>query len=192
MDLKRGVLPQRDRRFGTITRQNVQIIGAEVPPNNTLIGDSFVHETGVWTVKWRLAYRKIMLLHNVMTSEDARLVKGVILQQVGEKDSFYEETCQMADELGLTNVAAMEKSQLKKKIKLAVKDKMEKEISTATQGSTKLRFIKMIQFDQATYLNSYDCEDVNLILRLRLNVVDIYSNYKGDISKKRMCVHCNE
>ena len=99
----------------------------------------------------------------------------------------------MADELGLTNVAAMEKSQLKKKIKLAVKDKMEKEISTATQDSTKLRFIKMmLQFDQATYFNSYDYEDVNLILRLRLNVVDVYSNYKGDISKKRMCVHCNE
>ena len=133
-----------------------------------------------------------MLFHNIMTSEDARFVKGVILQQVGEKDSFYEETCQMADELGLTNVAAMEKSQLKKKIKLAVKDKMEKEISTATQGSTKLRFFIMIQFDQATSFNSYDCEDVNLILRLRLNVVDVYSNYKGDISKKRMCVHCNE
>ena len=161
----------------------------EIPKTTPYWG--LLHETGVWSVKWRLAYRKIMLFHNIMTSEDARLVKGVVLQQVGEQNSFYEEACQMAAELGLTNVAAMEKSELKKKIKLAVKDKMDKDISLATQGSTKLRFIKTVQFGQATYFDSYGCEDVNLILKLRLNMVDVHSNYKGDISKKRMCVHCN-
>ena len=160
----------------------------EVPKTTPYWG--LLHETGAWSVKWRLAYRKIMLFHNIMTSEDIRMAKGVVLQQVGQQDSFYEETNQLAAELGLTNVAAMGKSELKKKIKLAVKEEMEKEISSATQGNTKLRFIKTVQFGQASYFESYGCEDVNLILKLRLNMVDVYSNYKGDISKKRMCVHC--
>ena len=36
-----------------------------------------LHETGVWSIKWRLVYRKVMLYHNIMMGDDERLAKEV-------------------------------------------------------------------------------------------------------------------
>ena len=41
-----------------------------------------LHETGVWSIKWRLIYRGIMLFHNVMRSDESRLAKHVLKQHL--------------------------------------------------------------------------------------------------------------
>ena len=62
----------------------------------------------------------------------------------------------------------------------------------AAKGSTKLRFLnKVVEFKQATYFERFESENVNLMLKIRLNMVNIHANFKGDIKKKRLCVHCN-
>ena len=162
----------------------------EIPRTSPYWG--ILHETGIWTVRWRLVYRQLMLFHSILQSDDKRMVKGVVRQQKGEEGSFYEDTMKMANELEIVDVQSMEKSELKKKIKTAVKRKMEEEIQAAAKGSTKLRFLdKVVEFKQATYFERFESEDVNLMLKIRLNMVDIYANFKGDIKKKRLCVHCN-
>ena len=50
----------------------------------------------------------------------------------------------MANELGIVDVQSLEKSELKKKIKTAVKTKMEEEIQVAAKGSTKLRYLNKV------------------------------------------------
>ena len=142
-------------------------------------------------MKWRLAYRQLMLFHNIIQSGDERMAKGVVRQQEGEEGSFHDDAMNWANELGVSDVHEMKKSELKKKIKTAVKTKMETEIRIAMEGRTKLRFVQQVQFRQAPYFERYGSEDVNLILKLRLNMVNIHANYKGDITKKRLCVHCN-
>ena len=49
-----------------------------------------LHETGTWTVKWRLVYRMIMLFHNIMVGDEDRLAKEVLVQQLreGHEESF--------------------------------------------------------------------------------------------------------
>ena len=39
-------------------------------------------ETGVWPVMNRIEYKKIMLFHNIVTSEDKRLIKEIVEDQV--------------------------------------------------------------------------------------------------------------
>ena len=60
----------------------------EVPKTKQHFIGGLLHKTGVWSVKWRLAYRKIMLFQNIMTSEDARLVNKESYCNMGEKDSL--------------------------------------------------------------------------------------------------------
>lgn len=162
----------------------------EVPKTTPYWG--LLHETGQWSIKWRLVYRKLMLYHNIMTSEDDRLVKGVIEQQKGKKGSFYEDVQVLGEELNLKDIHEMEKAELKTAIKNEVKKRMKKEIEVAAEGSTKLRFIRTTEFQQASYFQHYGSEDAKLILKMRLNMVDVYGNFKGDITKKRLCSHCKE
>lgn len=86
----------------------------------------------------------------------------------------------------------MVKSEVKRRIKEGVKKKMEVGIAAAKEGSTNMRFLKTIKFEQAPYFERYGGEDANIILKTRLNMIDIYGNYKGDITKEWMCIHCKE
>ena len=162
----------------------------EVPKTTPYYG--LLHETGIWSVKWKLAYRKIMLYHNIMGSDGDRKVKAVVEQQKGEDGSFYEDTQSVMRMLELTGVDEMKKDELKKTIKDKVRLKMEEEIRTMVEKSRKLRFLKNVTFRQAPYFQCVGGEDANLILKLRLNMVDVYGNFKGDITKRRLCLHCKE
>ena len=93
----------------------------EIPRTSPYWG--ILHETGIWTIRWRLVYRQLMLFHSIMQSDDKRMAKGVVRQQKGEDGSFYEDTMKKASELGMIDVQSMEKSELKKMIKIAVKKK---------------------------------------------------------------------
>lgn len=69
---------------------------------------------------------------------------------------------------------------------------MEEEIVEAAKGSTKLRFLKPGKFERASYFHRFTSDDAQMILKIRLNMVNIYGNYKSDIRKKRTCPHCKQ
>ena len=51
----------------------------------------------------------------------------------------------------------------------------------AGKGSTKLRFLnKVVEFKQAKYFERFESENVNLMLKIRLNMVNIHANFKGE------------
>ena len=66
---------------------------------------------------------------------------------------------------------------------------MEERLKIEVKCSVKLRFMKKISWQRAPYFIFYDA-DVNLVLKIRLNMIDIYENFKGDITKERLCIHC--
>lgn len=87
----------------------------EVPKTTPYWG--LLNETGIWSVKWRLAYRKLMLYQNIMQSNDGRLAKEIIEQQRGEKGSFYEEAENLAKELNVVDICNATKGEIKTRIK---------------------------------------------------------------------------
>ena len=93
-------------------------------------------ELGIWKIKYRIYYRKIMLLHNIMHSDDHRTCKKVILAQKEseEEGSFFEEVKIMIIELGIEEeIAEISKSNLKKEIKERIDKKMTEELKDAAK-----------------------------------------------------------
>ena len=154
-----------------------------------------LHETGTWTVKWRLVYRMIMLFHNIMVGDEDRLAKEVLVQQLreGHEESFANQVREEAAAIGIMNITDLTKSELKKKVKEAVKGRMEEEISKEAGRSSKLRFITQpITLERADYINELTGDEAVDVLKMRLNMINIHGNFKGDITKKRRCPHCEE
>ena len=154
-----------------------------------------LHETGIWSVKWRLAYRAIMFLHNILECDENRLAYEVVKQQISEgyDESFAIYVQQLAADLEIEDISVLPKSTLKKAVKRGVKKKMEEEITKEVEKKTKLRFITLpVVFERAAYINGMQGEAAVKILKIRLNMVNVYGNYKGDLSKKRKCPHCNK
>ena len=154
-----------------------------------------LHETGTWTIRWRLVYKTIMLFHNIMVGDDDRLAKDVVIQQIkeGHKESFGNKVKEEAAAIGITNITELSKSELKKQVKESVKRRMEEEISREAEKSSKLRFLTQpITLECADYINELPGDEAVDVLKLRLNMVNIHGNYKGDITKKRWCPHCEE
>ena len=116
----------------------------EIPKTTPHLG--ILHEVGMWDVECRIAYRKIMFFHNIITSEEQRLVKRLIIKQKNDQEegTFYMETKRIAESLNIEidEVEKMEKSQVKKNVKEKVKKKMEEKIDKAAPNMTKLRFIR--------------------------------------------------
>ena len=67
-----------------------------------------------------------MLYHNIMVSDDQRLAKEVLEQQIDEEheESFANQVREEAAALGITQMKDLTKSELKKKVKEAVKGRI--------------------------------------------------------------------
>ena len=146
-------------------------------------------ETGIWPIKATINYRRLMIFHKLINGKD-RLAKRILESQMKrehQEDSWYNRTIEIADKLKLSlEVKGMKKSEWKKKIKSAttkaIQDEAEKEIKT----KKKLRFVR--SFEEKEYIRGHSFEDINLLLRVRLNMIKAKGNY-GD---KGVCRFCRE
>ena len=58
-----------------------------------------IKETGIWPIKQEIHYKKLMLVHEIMNSEDERIIKKIIKEQKKrEYKGWYEEIRQIAEE----------------------------------------------------------------------------------------------
>ena len=152
-----------------------------------------LNEIGIWSIEERMKYRKIMLYHNLINSSDKRLAKRLILQQKKdeEEDTFYDTVKKMAETLNIDikEVDTMTKAVLKQNIKKKIGERM---VSVVKQlKMKKLRFIKDPEtFGRKKYVELMDSRTVIEILKIRLNMTEIYGNYKGNLTLERLCPLC--
>ena len=186
--LKKAELKQLEGVQGKILRNLLHL-----PKTTPYWG--ILHETGTWTIKWRLVYKMIMLFHNIMVGDEDRLAKEVLEQQVteGHEESFVSKVLNESAELGIWDITELAKSELKKRVKEAIKEKMETEIANEATRSSKLRFITgPISLERADYINEMDGDDAVEVMKTKLNMLNIHDNYRNDIKKQRKCPHCKE
>ena len=107
-------------------------------------------ELGVWKVEYRIDYRRIMFIQNILKSNQNRLTKRVVLNQKEseEEGTIYETTKKALIKYGIDieEIAEMKKSELKKLVKEEINKQMEKDIRKAAENMTKLRFIRSYEF----------------------------------------------
>ena len=133
-----------------------------------------------------------MLLHNILTTKDERLIKEIIEDQINNtwKGCWMEQTKEicMKYNIVIQNIRLYTKDKLKEVVKNKIRTKLEEEIKVIMSQKTKLRFLN--SFEQKTYLEELDyCDSIDMI-KIRLNMMETKCNYKGKSKQTITCEVC--
>ena len=166
----------------------------EIPKSTPQIG--LLNELGIWTIEERLKYRKIMLYHNLIHSDNRRLCKRVVIDQeeIDDTDTFYATVREMTHSLNIDidNIKNMSKTELKSSVKKEVVRRMTNKLRQ-TKKTKKLRFMKTSNlFEKKKYVTDMAGASAIQVLKTRLNMLPVYGNYKHDLSRQRLCVLCEK
>ena len=151
-------------------------------------------EVGWWPMAGRIAYKKLMLYHNIMRSSKRRVLRKLLVAQ--EKQN--RETTWLANvrkeiqRYKITlDVKITKKSAWKRHVKQHISEEMEKEIRLKCKESKKARTVRKDKYERKSYLNGeVDLEMGKKILRTRLNMSRLPGNYKG--KSMGTCPLCTE
>ena len=153
-----------------------------------------LHEVGMWRMQERLMYRKIMLYHNIVNSDDNRLAKKIIEEQekTNEEGTWYAEVAKHLKTLEIDKGLVKEstKSALKKMVKEKITKRMQCAINTEKKKSSKMRFLNGDELQLRDYIKWGRGNEVLQTIKTRLNMQEIYANYKGNCELPRLCPHC--
>ena len=150
-------------------------------------------ELGIWPVGKQVEYKRLMLLHNILKSDDNRVIKEIIKYQIENtwRGCWMQETKEILrkNDIDITKMAETSKEQMKKKIKDSITLRLQTELSELKKEKTKLRFIE--KFEQKRYLEELTFEDTIEMMKLRLNMMEVKCNYKGKYKNNLRCEVCN-
>ena len=140
-----------------------------------------IAESGIWPVKYKIEYKKVMLFQNIIQSDDKRLIKEIVEDQIREPygNCWVKGIIEICSKynISIQEVRNMSKMALKKEIKIRINDCVEKEIEEKKKVMKKLRFIE--GFNKNQYLKTLGTKDAITILKTRLNMLDIKANFRG-------------
>ena len=150
-------------------------------------------ETGILPVRARVAYKRMMLYHGILNSEENRLVKQVLDEQIKEKRSgtWATETESLANSYGLDakEGSKMKRQHWKRMIKERVKEREEVRIKEESIGMTKMRVSRRGNLERKEYMEGSTCEEVRTMMKLRLHMLNVKANFKSS-EENRQCEWC--
>ena len=151
-------------------------------------------EVGWWPMKDRLSYKKLMLYHNIVRSDDRRVIKKLLRVQEREvrPTTWLAAVEREIDKykIGL-NARESCKSTWKKEVKENINKEVELELRKKCENSSKARIVKDDKFEKKEYLQGkVDAKTAKKILRARLNMCNLPGNYKQN--GKGTCNLCEE
>ena len=160
----------------------------ELPTSTPYIG--ILMETGLWTIKDQVVYKKMMLYKNVLNSDDSRIMKIIIENQMKNDDegTWANELKEKAKcyNIDLNNCETMSKQKWRKYVKDNINNKIAKEVREKSAEMTKLWYIKDNKFEMKNYIKTLSGKEITSIMRIRLNMINIGVNY-GKIDICRIC-----
>ena len=149
-------------------------------------------ELGMWPVEQHIEYKRIMLLHNILTTKGERLIKEIIEDQVDNtwKGCWMEQTKEICQKynIDINNMVKLTKDNLKKVTKSKIKRELVEAMKVLIMEKTKLRWLN--EFTQQEYIEQLDfCDSIDMI-KIRLNMIETKCNYKGLFKQNVMCDIC--
>ena len=143
----------------------------ELPGSTPYFG--LLMETGWWTMRGRLAYKKLMLYQNIATSDDKRVVKKMINAQKEMKRSttWYSSIQQEIQRYGIElNAEESLKSSWKKHMKTKIGERMEVEIREECSKLRKTRTVTNNKYEKKQYLSNMDLNNIKKVIKTRLHM----------------------
>ena len=152
-------------------------------------------ETGLWPYSYVLVYKRLMYFHHLIHSDDRRIARKVVLNQMnglGKGKTWYQDgvkewLVKLGMEKSEEDLLKITKSAWKKEIKEKIENIVRKELEDEARTKTKLRFTE--NFGRQEYLKECRMEEVKRIMKVRLNMVDLKANYKG-MYEDTLCPAC--
>ena len=165
----------------------------KVPQTTPYLG--ILQETGVWTVDLHLKYKRIMLYHNIIQSDEkARFAKRVLMEEESQpfNGCWMEQVKKDVDSVSLTLNKI--KKELKSTIKKAVKESINKEMGEMlkTHETKKMRTVMQTEYKRKEYMTgNFSGNEVSEILKLKLHMVKMKANYR-DMNEEHVCRLCRK
>ena len=159
----------------------------EIPRSSPYMG--ILLETGMWTMESRIAYKKLMLYHNIKHSDDKRVIKKVLeIQELEEREGTWcSDVKEKIKYYGVEkDVNSCLKSEWKKEVKEKIGGKTEKIIRNECTRLRKTRTVCNDPHKLKEYLKNTNLTEAKDILRSRLHMTRLTCNY-GHISCCPLC-----
>ena len=151
-------------------------------------------ELGIWPVEQQIEYKKIMLLHNIVTTEGERLLKEVINDQIEQtwKGCWTEQVKTICNKynINIYNIKEYNKQKLKTIVKQRIDIFLNMYLQKQIISKTKLRFVN--NFTQEQYLEELEFQDSIKMIKIRLNMIEVKCNYKTNYANNKKCELCKE
>ena len=150
-------------------------------------------EAGLWMMKARVHYRKLLLFHNILHSDDRRTIKRMLLFQKEyerRNGTWYSEIQRIIKMYNITlDVGDTLKSAWKKHIKSKISAVNKEEVILCCKNGVKTWFISSNEWGRQKYLDNGSVEEVKQILKTRLCMVNLPCNQrrKEETSGCSMC-----
>ena len=148
-------------------------------------------ELDILPINLVLTYRKLMLYHSIMNSDDRRVIKYLLREQEKSqyKACWFGNMKEEGERLGVTVneevVVGKLKSQWKKEVKQKIRTAYNQKLKEKKKESKKMRFLHKKGID--TYLKTLANENAKMAITIRLNVT---SWIEGNLGKERCCPLC--
>ena len=153
---------------------------------------ALLSEIGIWPVEQLIEYKKIMLLSQILESENSRLIKQIIEEQI--KNPWGQCWVKMVKvilekyDINENQIRQSTKEQLRKVVKNKITAYLQKEIELETQCKTKSRFCTT--FKQKEYITNLKYKDCITMIKTKLNMLYLKCNYKGNFKENLACPLC--
>ena len=165
----------------------------DLPKSTPYFG--LLSELGVWPFEQLLAYKRIMLLHQILTSDDNRFLKEVIIDQIRSTypGCWIEQTKEICHNLNLSIqlIRCMKKGKLKSILKKRIQQRLERRIEVESKEKTKLRFCGDFKRKKYLLMGNLNKNMVKGIIKARLNMLELSCNYKG-ANRSEICSLCKK
>ena len=89
-------------------------------------------ELGIWTIEKLIEYKKIMLIHNIMTSKEDRLIREIMIEQIQNtwKGCWIEQVKEICEKynIDINEINKYTKSKLKDIVKAQINIELNEEL----------------------------------------------------------------
>ena len=150
-------------------------------------------ETGWLTMEARMGYKRLMIFHNIVNSEESRIMRKILEEQKKEErgGTWYDHTQQQIKKYEIEIPASRtRKSEWKKHVKQKIRKRTEEDIRDKCKKMKKTKIIKDDEYTLKEYIKELKHEDAKDIMKVRLYMVNVPENYKN-LWKNSNCPLCN-
>ena len=146
-----------------------------------------IAESGVWPIRKKIEYKKIMLFQNIIQSDEKRLAIEIIEDQLRSPygkcwANSIREICEKY-EIKIEEIREWSKRTLKKEIKERINKQIDNIVQEKSREMKKLRFIQGIQ--KNNYIKELAKGESTIIMKARLNMLELKANFRGKYEEEK-------